>query len=76
VSHESRVAIFVVEMVGGPFSGVCLDLYRRAFDRHVFQRITMHRWVPYVLFPRPGWFILHAIIIALVFCLGYVVKFS
>jgi hypothetical protein len=35
----------------------------------------MNRWLPYVLFPRRGWFILHAVAIALVFCLGYVVKF-
>lgn len=35
----------------------------------------MNRWVPYVLFPRPGWFILHAIIITLIFFLGYVVRF-
>lgn len=35
----------------------------------------MNRWLPYVLFPRPGWFILHATIITLVFCLGYSVKF-
>jgi len=35
----------------------------------------MNRWLPRILFPRPGWFILHAIAIALVFGLGYVVKF-
>jgi hypothetical protein len=35
----------------------------------------MLRLVPYVLFPRPGWFILHAVAIALVFLLGYSVKF-
>jgi len=35
----------------------------------------MNRWLPYVLFPRPGWFILHAVAVTLVFCLGYVVKF-
>ena len=35
----------------------------------------MNRWLPHVLFPRPGWFILHAIVIALVFLLGYSVKF-
>jgi hypothetical protein len=35
----------------------------------------MNRWLPYVLFPRPGWFILHSVIITLVFWLGYVVKF-
>jgi len=35
----------------------------------------MNRWLPLVLFPRPGWFILHAIAIVLVFLLGYVVNF-
>ena len=35
----------------------------------------MLRLVPYVLFPRPGWFILHAVAIVLVFLLGYSVKF-
>jgi hypothetical protein len=35
----------------------------------------MNRWLPQVLFPRPGWFILHAAAIALVFLLGYSVKF-
>jgi hypothetical protein len=35
----------------------------------------MLRLVPYVLFPRPGWFILHAVAITLVFLLGYSVKF-
>jgi hypothetical protein len=35
----------------------------------------MNRWLPHVLFPRPGWFILHAAVIALIFFLGYVVKF-
>jgi hypothetical protein len=35
----------------------------------------MLRLVPYILFPRPGWFILHAVAIALVFLLGYSVKF-
>jgi hypothetical protein len=64
-----------VALVGGSFSGVYLDLYRRALDRHVSERVSMNRWLPYVLFPRPGWFVLHAIVITLVFCLGYVVKF-
>jgi hypothetical protein len=35
----------------------------------------MNRWLPHILYPRPGWFILHAIAIVLVFLLGYVVKF-
>jgi len=35
----------------------------------------MLRLVPYILFPRPGWFILHAAAVALVFLLGYSVKF-
>jgi hypothetical protein len=35
----------------------------------------MNRWLPYVLHPRPGWFILHAAAIVLVFLLGYSVKF-
>jgi len=35
----------------------------------------MNRWLTHVLFPRPGWFILHAAAIALLFGLGYVVKF-
>lgn len=35
----------------------------------------MNRWLPYVLHPRPAWFILHAAAIVLVFLLGYSVKF-
>jgi len=35
----------------------------------------MNRWLPHVLYPRPGWFILHGAAIVLVFLLGYVVKF-
>jgi hypothetical protein len=35
----------------------------------------MNRWLPYILSPRPGWFILHAVVIALVFLLGYSVEF-
>jgi hypothetical protein len=35
----------------------------------------VNRWLPHILFPRPGWFILHAIVIALLLGLGYVVKF-
>jgi hypothetical protein len=35
----------------------------------------MNRWLPYILFPRPGWFILHAVAIALMFLLGYSVEF-
>jgi len=35
----------------------------------------MNRWLPYVLYLRPGWFILHAAVIGLVFLLGYSVKF-
>jgi hypothetical protein len=35
----------------------------------------MNRWLPYVLFPRPGWFILHGAAIILIFLLGYVVEF-
>jgi hypothetical protein len=35
----------------------------------------MGRVIQYVLFPRPGWFILHAVALALVFLLGYTVKF-
>jgi len=34
----------------------------------------MNRWLPYILFPKPGWFILHAVAMALIFSLGYVVK--
>ena len=73
--HENGLAIPVLAMVGGPFSGFRFDLYCRAPDRDFFKRIIVNRWLPYVLFPRPGWFVLHAIIITLVFCLGYVVKF-
>jgi hypothetical protein len=35
----------------------------------------MNHWLPGILFPRPGWFFLHAIIIGLIFCLGYSIKF-
>jgi hypothetical protein len=35
----------------------------------------MNRWLPYILFPRPGWFVLHAVAIALVFLLGYSIEF-
>jgi hypothetical protein len=35
----------------------------------------MNRWLPYILFPRLGWFVLHAAAISLVFLLGYSVKF-
>jgi len=33
------------------------------------------RWVPYVLFPKAGWFVLHAAAVTLVFLLGYSVRF-
>jgi len=62
-------------MVGGAFSGVGPGLYRRAPDRHVVERVSDEPLAAHVLVPRPGWFILHAIAIALVFMLGYVVKF-
>jgi hypothetical protein len=35
----------------------------------------MNRWLPYILFPRPGWFVLHVIAVVLVFLLGYSVEF-
>ncbi len=35
----------------------------------------MNRFFSYVLFPKVGWFILHAIAIALLFLLGYSIKF-
>jgi hypothetical protein len=35
----------------------------------------MNRWLPHVLYPRPGWFILHTAAIILIFLLGYSVKF-
>jgi hypothetical protein len=35
----------------------------------------MIRFFSYVLFPKPGWFILHIIAIALLFLLGYAMKF-
>ncbi len=35
----------------------------------------MNRWLPYILFPRPGWFVLHAAAVTLVFLLGYSVDF-
>jgi hypothetical protein len=35
----------------------------------------MNRWLPCVLYLRPGWFILHGIAIVLVFLLGYSVEF-
>lgn len=33
------------------------------------------RWVQYVLFPKAGWFVLHAAAATLVFLLGYSVRF-
>ncbi len=35
----------------------------------------MIRYFSYVLFPKLGWFILHAIAITLLFLLGYTMKF-
>ncbi len=35
----------------------------------------MIRYFSYVLFPKLGWFILHAIALALLFLLGYTMKF-
>ena len=35
----------------------------------------MNRFFAYVLFPKVGWFILHAAAIALLFLLGYSMKF-
>ena len=35
----------------------------------------MMRFFSYVLFPKPGWFILHVTAIALLFLLGYSMKF-
>ena len=35
----------------------------------------MNRWLPFILFRRPGWFVLHAIVITLVLLLGYSVEF-
>jgi hypothetical protein len=35
----------------------------------------MNRWLPHILFPRPGWFVLHVIAVVLVFLLGYSVQF-
>ncbi len=37
--------------------------------------MPMLRFIPYVLYPRPGWFILHAAAVALLFLLGYSVRF-
>jgi len=36
----------------------------------------MLRLIPYILFPRPGWFILHAAAIGLLFWLGYSIDFA
>ncbi len=35
----------------------------------------MLRFIPYVLFPRVGWFILHGVAISLLFLLGYYMEF-
>jgi hypothetical protein len=35
----------------------------------------MNRFFSYVFFPKLGWFILHAIAFALLFLLGYSMKF-
>jgi hypothetical protein len=35
----------------------------------------MLRYIQYVLFPKTGWFILHGLAIALIFLLGYSIKF-
>ena len=35
----------------------------------------MLRFFAYVMFPRLGWFLLHAVAIALLFLLGYSMKF-
>jgi hypothetical protein len=35
----------------------------------------MIRYFKYVLYPQPGWFILHILAMALIFLLGYSVKF-
>ncbi len=39
------------------------------------RQARMIRSFKYVLFPKPGWFIVHALAITLVFLLGYSVKF-
>jgi hypothetical protein len=33
------------------------------------------KYFKYVLFPKTGWFILHAVAISLLFLLGYAMKF-
>ena len=38
-NREKRLAIFVAEMVGGPFFGVHRGLHRRAPDRGVHERV-------------------------------------
>jgi hypothetical protein len=35
----------------------------------------MIKYFHYVLFPKPGWFILHGAVIALLFLLGYSIRF-
>ena len=35
----------------------------------------MLRYFQYVLFPKPGWFILHGLAITLIFLLGYSIRF-
>jgi hypothetical protein len=38
--------------------------------------MNLTRLVTYVLFPKPGWFILHALAVALLFLLGYSIEFG
>jgi hypothetical protein len=35
----------------------------------------MNRLFAHIMFPKAGWFILHALAIALLFLLGYCIKF-
>jgi len=35
----------------------------------------MIKYIPYILYPRVGWFILHAAAVGFAFFIGYTVKF-
>ncbi len=67
------MAISEPQVVGDPFRGIHCRLYRGAARINVFDEVMI--MLRHIMFPKPGWMILHAIVWTALFLLGYSVHF-
>ena len=71
--HEERVEVPELSLVGCSFSWDSCGVHGRAPIVNFPEGVTV--MLQYILFPKPGWMILHGVAIILFFLLGYTVKF-